>query len=103
MDRFIQKLKKYKTTMAKNNDITPNNNLSENLKKLEVISQWFENQEEVDIEEGIKKVKEAAELIKSSKERLGKIENDFEEIKAEIKKEVDVEEDDGQNEEEKPF
>ena len=43
-------------------------------------------------EEGIKKVKEAAELIKSSKERLGKIENEFEEVKAEIGKEVNLEE-----------
>jgi len=63
-------------------------NLSSNLKRLSEITDWFENQEEVDVEEGLKKVKEAAALIKVSKERLKTIENEFEEIK----KEVDVEE-----------
>ena len=61
-------------------------NLSDNLKKLSKITQWFESQEEVDVEEGLKKVKEAASLIKASKERLKEVENEFEEIK----KEVDV-------------
>jgi len=60
-------------------------NLNQNLKKLSQITEWFENQEEVDVEEGLKKVKEAAILIKASKERLKKIENEFEEIKKEIK------------------
>ncbi|MCK4454122.1 exodeoxyribonuclease VII small subunit [Candidatus Parcubacteria bacterium] len=64
-------------------------NLSDNLKKLSEITEWFENQEEVDIEEGLKKVKEAAGLIKASKERLKAVENEFEEIK----KEVHIEED----------
>lgn len=56
-------------------------NLSESLKKLEEISKWFESQEEVDVEEGLKKVKEGAQLIKISKERLKKVENEFEEVK----------------------
>lgn len=64
-------------------------NLSDNLKKLSVITEWFERQEKVDIEEGLKKVKEAVSLIKASKERLKAVENEFEEIK----KEVDIEED----------
>ena len=63
-------------------------NLSDNLKKLSEITEWFEGQEEVDIEEGLKKVKEAAGLIKASKERLKAVENEFEEIK----KEADIEE-----------
>ena len=62
-------------------------NLSDNLKRLSEITGWFENQEEVDIEEGLEKVKEAATLIKSSKERLKVVENEFEEIK----KDADVE------------
>lgn len=62
-------------------------NLNNNLKKLEEISEWFDNREEVDVEEGLKKVKEAVVLIKESKERLKQIENEFEEIK----KEVDIE------------
>ena len=39
---------------------------------------------EIDVEEGLEKVKEAVVLIKLSKERLRKIENEFEEIKKEI-------------------
>ena len=64
-------------------------NLSNNIKQLSKITEWFENQEDIDIEEGLKKVKEAAVLIKASKERLKTIENEFKEIK----KEVDIEED----------
>jgi len=65
-------------------------NLNNNLKRLSEITEWFENQEEIDVEEGLKKVKEAVGLIKASKERLKAVENEFEEIK----KEVDIEEDD---------
>ncbi|OGZ84772.1 MAG: hypothetical protein A2599_03460 [Candidatus Staskawiczbacteria bacterium RIFOXYD1_FULL_39_28] len=61
-----------------------NNNLKSSLKKLEEISNWFNDQEEIDVEEGLKKVKEAVGLIKTSKERLREIENEFEEIKKEM-------------------
>jgi len=64
-----------------------NKNLNENLKKLEEISEWFDNSKEVDVEEGLEKVKEAVVLIKESKERLKQIENEFEEIKKEVEKE----------------
>ncbi|MBZ1348591.1 MAG: exodeoxyribonuclease VII small subunit [Candidatus Nealsonbacteria bacterium] len=60
-------------------------NLGDNLKKLSIITEWFEGQEEIDIEQGLKKVKEAAVLIKASKERLKAVENEFEEI---IKKDI---------------
>jgi len=63
-------------------------NLSDNLKKLSEIAEWFDNREDVDVEQGLEKVKEAAILIKASKERLKEIENEFEEIK----KEIDTEE-----------
>ena len=56
-------------------------NLNNSLKRLSEITEWFDNQEEIDVEEGLKKVKEAVELIKTSKERLKTIENEFEEIK----------------------
>ena len=59
-------------------------NLNTNLKKLEEISDWFDNREEVDVEEGLEKVKEAVVLIKESKARLKEIENQFEEIKKEV-------------------
>ena len=63
-------------------------NLNSNLKRLSEITEWFDSREEIDVEEGLKKVKEAVELIKVSKERLRAVENEFEEIK----KGIDVEE-----------
>lgn len=68
---------------------TDSKNLNVNLKKLAEITEWFDNQEEIDAEEGLNKVKEAVLLIKSSKERLKQIENEFEEIKKEIDSESD--------------
>ncbi len=58
--------------------------ISESLSKLEGIVEWFENQKDVDIEEGLKRVKEGAGLIKNLKLRLKEVENEFEEIKKEI-------------------
>ena len=68
-------------------------NLNLNLSRLKEISEWFDDQQEIDIEEGLKKVKEAVELIKTSRERLKSIENEFEEIK----KKIDIEEDYDEN------
>lgn len=59
-------------------------NLTKNLKEIEEIVNWFEQQDEVDVEKGIEKVKEGAKLIKESKKRLGVIENEFEEVKKEL-------------------
>lgn len=61
-------------------------NLSDDLKQLEKIVDWFENQEEVDVEQGLEKVKIGARLVKSSKKRLKEIENEFEEVKEEMEK-----------------
>jgi hypothetical protein len=60
------------------------NNLNENLKKLAEIASWFDKMKEIDVEEGLAKVKEAVVLIKQSKERLKEIENEFEEIKKDV-------------------
>lgn len=66
---------------------SPNkSNLNTSLKKLAEIVEWFEHQDEVDVEAGLEKVKEGAALIKSSRERLKEIENEFEEIKKSIDK-----------------
>ncbi len=62
--------------------------LGKNLEKISAIAAWFETQKEVDVEEGLKKVKDAAGLIKESKSRLREIENEFEEIKRDIEKEI---------------
>lgn len=61
---------------------TPQNqkSLSDNLKELAEISAWFSDQNELDVESGLEKVKTAAALIKSSKEKLDKLENEFKEI-----------------------
>ncbi len=61
-------------------------NLNETLKKLSQIVSWFENQSDLDVEKGLEYVKEGASLIKSSRERLSEIENEFQEIKKEIQK-----------------
>lgn len=56
-------------------------NIDETLKKLEQIALWFEEQNEPNLEEGLKKIEEAALLLESSRQRLGEIENRFDEVK----------------------
>jgi exonuclease VII small subunit len=68
-----------------------NSNLSESLKKLEAISDWFDNQEEVDVEKGLEKVKEGVELIKLSRARLREVENEFNDVKKELENNSDGE------------
>ena len=59
-------------------------NLNDTLKKLSQIVSWFESQSELDVEKGLEYVKEGATLIKSSRERLKEVENEFKEIKKKI-------------------
>jgi len=69
---------------AKNSSPKEEISLKDNLKKLSDIAEWLESQEqsdEPDFESGLQKVKEAADLIKKSRERLTTITNEFEEIK----------------------
>lgn len=61
-----------------------NNNLGKLINQLSEISEWFENQKDIDIELGLEKIKEATFLIKESKERLKEVENEFEEIKKDL-------------------
>ena len=56
-------------------------NLTDATKKLRAIVEWFESQEEVDVEKGLEKVKEGAALLKLSKSRLKELENEFDDIK----------------------
>jgi len=65
----------------------PKVNLSESLKKVQEIIHWFDNQEEVDVEKGLEKIKEGTVLIKESRTRLKEIENEFEVVKKELEKE----------------
>jgi len=52
--------------------------LTDSLKNIQSIIAWFENQEEVDVEKGLEKIKEGAKLIQESRIRLREIENEFE-------------------------
>lgn len=56
-------------------------NIDETMRKLEKIASWFEAQETPNLEEGLKKMKEAAQLLAASRERLGEIENALDEVK----------------------
>ncbi|MEW6617547.1 MAG: exodeoxyribonuclease VII small subunit [Patescibacteria group bacterium] len=57
------------------------------LKEIEKILEWFNAQEELDVEEALEKVKQASALIKLSKTRLKEVENEFKNIKREIEEE----------------
>jgi exonuclease VII small subunit len=59
-------------------------NLTKILKQLEEINTWFDQQEELDIEQGLQKVKEGMLLVKESRQRLKQIENEFEDIKKDL-------------------
>ena len=45
---------------------------------------WFDQQQEVDLEKGLEKVKEGVKLIKISRERFKQIENEFQDVKKEL-------------------
>ncbi len=65
----------------------PKKTLTDSLKSIQNIIAWFENQEEVDVEKGLEKIKEGAKLIQESRTRLREIENEFEVVKSELEKE----------------
>jgi exonuclease VII small subunit len=58
--------------------------ISESLSHLESIIKWFDEQSEVQVEEGLKKVKEGAVVIKDLRGRLKEVENEFIELKKEL-------------------
>jgi len=68
------------------------NSLKDSLKKLKGIIAWFDEQEEVDVEAGLEKVKEGAQLIKESRAELKNLENEFEKVKKDLEDETDGEE-----------
>ena len=69
----------------------PKTNINDSLKKLGKIVEWFEEQEQVDVEVGLEKVREGAQLIKDARERLKEIENEFEEVKKGIEQDAEDE------------
>ncbi len=67
--------------------MTEKTNLTKTLQEFDAIAAWFEAQGDVDVEEGLVKIKKGADLIKKSKRRLAEVENTFEEIKKQINEE----------------
>lgn len=67
------------------------NTLKDSLKKLKDIVDWFDKQDEVDVEIGLEKVKEGVVFIKESRKQLKELENEFEKIKFDIGGESDDE------------
>ena len=58
--------------------------IREQLKELEAIAAWFEKESDFDVEEGLQKVKEGAVLVKKLKDRIQEVENEFQELKADL-------------------
>jgi exodeoxyribonuclease VII small subunit len=54
-------------------------NFTKAYQEIEEINEWFQN-EDIDLEEALKKYERGMELIKKCKERLNEAENKFEEI-----------------------
>ena len=58
--------------------------IAASLEKLEGIVRWLDEQERVDVQEGLEKVKEGAVLVRELKARLKEVENEYREIKKEL-------------------
>ncbi len=58
--------------------------IKQDLEKLELIAGWFEREKDIDVEEGLAKVKEGAVLVKTLRAELKDVENQFEEVKKEL-------------------
>lgn len=77
-------------------------NFTNAYQELEEINEWFQ-QEDIDLDEGLKKYKRGLELIKKCRGRLKEAENQFRDIKKEFKieetKETPFENDTNSNDE----
>lgn len=54
------------------------------LEKLERIIAWFDEQEGVQVQAGLAKVREGAALVKELRAQLREVENEFREVKQEL-------------------
>lgn len=57
--------------------------LTQAMKQLEDINRWFQ-QDDIDLELALEKLKEAKKLLHQSQSRLQEVENEFKHIKAEL-------------------
>lgn len=62
----------------------PKADISQSLEKLEAIVRWLDEQDQVDVQEGLKRVREGAVLVKDLRARLKEVENEFEEVKRDL-------------------
>lgn len=58
--------------------------ISHSLEQLEKIVRWFDEQDQVDVEEGLLRVRQGAVLVKELRARLKEVENEFEEVKKDL-------------------
>ncbi len=61
-----------------------NKNIAVSLEKLEAIVRWLDEQERVDVQEGLSKVKEGTALVKELKASLKEVENEYQEVKRDL-------------------
>ena len=60
-----------------------NLDFKKSIEELEEINRWFQ-EEEIDLDEGLKRLKKGKDLIKKCRERLKNVENEFIKIKEEF-------------------
>ncbi|HXK37317.1 MAG TPA: exodeoxyribonuclease VII small subunit [Candidatus Paceibacterota bacterium] len=65
-----------------------NDGITQSLEKLEAIVKWLDEQDQVDVHEGLTKVKEGAALVKELRARLKDVENEFKEVKGELEEDA---------------
>lgn len=58
--------------------------VSASLEKLEQVVRWFDEQDQVDVQEGLAKIREGAVLVKELRAQLKEVENEFSELKKEL-------------------
>ena len=57
-------------------------NFTESFQELEEITRWFDSQEQLDLDAGLKKFERGLELASELKKKLAEVENKVEEIKS---------------------
>lgn len=73
--------------MSTKNSATNPTSFSEAMKELEVLNQWFQ-QDDIDLEEGLEKLQRAQVLIQYCQKRLTNVENEFTQLRQGFEAEV---------------
>ena len=71
--------------MSKGKKISASFNLSKAFQELEEINAWFQ-EEEIDLEEALKKYQRGIELIQECKKRIGEVENKIVKVKQDLER-----------------